>query len=76
MPNTNASTMPTTAQIHARLTAVPAMPLNPSKAAMIATTKNVTAQEIISILHCVISKSPDVSACNIGGEHDLGTAAT
>jgi hypothetical protein len=33
------------------LTAVPAMPLNPSTAAISAMTKNVTAQEIISILH-------------------------
>jgi hypothetical protein len=39
--------MPMTAQIQARFTAVPAIPLKPRTAAISAMTKNVTAQEIM-----------------------------
>ena len=45
--NTMASMIPITASIQAMLTAVPAMPLKPSTAAINAMIKNVTAQEIM-----------------------------
>jgi hypothetical protein len=46
-PKTTAKIMPMMAQIQARFTAVPAIPLKPRTAAIIAMTKNVTAQEIM-----------------------------
>src|ERR1039457_2708846 len=46
-PKTTAKIMPMMAQIQARFTAVPAIPLKPRTAAISAMTKNVTAQEIM-----------------------------
>ena len=48
--NTIARMMPITASAHAMLTAVPAMPLKPSTAAIKAITKKVMAHPIMSIL--------------------------
>lgn len=48
--NTTARMMPMTANAHAMLTAVPAIPLNPSTAAMSAMTKKVIAHPIMLYL--------------------------